>query len=57
MERGVQLLKDGFGSRRKVRFEYAGAKIDDIYGKANDRCSLFRFICSELVIEFVALNL
>lgn len=56
-ERCVQLLKDRFGSRRKVRFEYAGTKIYDIYGKTDDRCGSFGFICSELVVELVALNL
>lgn len=56
-ERCVQLLKDRFGSRWKVRFEYAGTKVDDVDGKTDDRCSSFRFICSELVVELVALNL
>lgn len=53
----VQLLKDRLGSRRKVWFEYAGAEIDDVYRKTYYCCSLFRFICSELVIKFVALDL
>lgn len=56
-KRCVQLFKDRFGSRRKVWFENAGAEIDDVYGETYYRCSFFGLICSELIVEFVALDL
>ena len=53
----VQLLKDRFGSRRNVWFEYAGAEIDNVDGKTYYRCSFFGLIRSELVVELVTLDL